>query len=173
MNRVTPSGRRDYALLLTMSAYGMGAAEVLGLRLSDIDWNAGTLRLQRPKTGVETLLPLSPVVGRAIVAYLRHGRPRHVGSRALFLRIRAPHGALSSSSAIRHLLIKYAKTAGGSAPFLGSHVLRHSHAGQQIEQGALPKVVADILGHRRPESTSVYVRIATARLRRMALPVPR
>jgi site-specific recombinase XerD len=51
--------------------------------------------------------------------------------------------------------------------------LRHSHAGRQIDQGAPPKVVSDILGHRRPESTSAYVRIATSRLRDVALSVPR
>jgi len=58
-------------------------------------------------------------------------------------------------------------------PLDGSHVLRHSHACRQIEGGAPPKVVSDILGHRRPSSTSAYVRVATERLRRMALPVPK
>jgi integrase len=60
-----------------------------------------------------------------------------------------------------------------SAAFLGTHVFRHSHATRQIEGGMPPKIVGDILGHRRPESTSVYVRGATLKLREIALPVPR
>jgi hypothetical protein len=34
-------------------------------------------------------------------------------------------------------------------------------------------VVGEILGHRRPQSTSAYIRVAMRRLRRVALPVPR
>ena len=43
---------------------------------------------------------------------------------------------------------------------------------RQIDLGQSAAVVGDILGHKRPESTSVYVRVALTRLRRMALPVP-
>jgi integrase len=56
---------------------------------------------------------------------------------------------------------------------LGSHVLRHTHACQQIELETSPKVLSDILGHRSPESLSAYVRIATERLRQLPLPVPK
>jgi site-specific recombinase XerD len=169
----TRSGRRDYALLLTMAIYGMGAGEVLGLRLEDIDWRRGILRVVRAKTGREVLLPLLAPVTRALVAYLRHGRPRHTTSRALFVRMHAPYGSLSGAAPVCHVLHKHARAAGICAPFLGSHALRHSHATRQFDLGAPPKVVGDILGHRDPESTSVYVRVALRRLRRVALPVPR
>jgi len=83
-----------------------------------------------------------------------------------------PYPRLTASSAIRHRIVKHATAAGLTATFLGSHVLRHSHACRQIEGGAPPKVVSDILGHRRPSSTSAYVRVAVDRLRGLALPVP-
>lgn len=70
------------------------------------------------------------------------------------------------------MVIRHAHTAGISAPYLGSHVLRHSHATRQIDTGAPIRVVADILGHRRPESTSTYARVALDRLRTLALAVP-
>jgi site-specific recombinase XerD len=41
-----------------------------------------------------------------------------------------------------------------------------------MEQGAHPKVLGDILGHRDPASISAYVRISTERLRQISLPVP-
>ena len=173
IDRSTPCGKRDYALLLLMSMYGLGAGETISLTLDDIDWRAATLRIVRPKTGVECMLPLLPAVARALVNYLRHGRPSHAQTRHVFMRMKVPHRPLSSSAAVRHRLVKHARAAGVSAPYLGSHVLRHTHAARQMEFGTSPKLIGDILGHRDPESTSAYLRVATERLRRMALPVPR
>jgi integrase len=155
-----------------MAVYGMGAAEVLALHLEDFNWGAARVSVRRPKTGAAVLLPLLPAVARAVVTYLRRGRARHASTRRLFVQIRAPHEPLTSS-AVRHIMKTRAREAGISGQFLGGHALRHSHAGRQIDQGAIPKVVSDILGHRRPESTSAYVRIATEQLRAVALSVPR
>lgn len=173
VDRSTSAGRRDYVMLLMMSAYGLGAGEVIRMSLDDIDWRAATMRVVRPKTGVENLLPLLPAVARALVAYLRHGRPPDAPTRHLLVSRKAPYLPLSASSAVRHVLIKHARIAGVSAPYLGSHVLRHSHACRQVEQGTRTKLIGDILGHRRPESTSAYIRIATEGLRELALAVPR
>ena len=166
------TGRRDYALLLLMATYGMGIAEALHLQLSDIDWRAGTIHMVRPKTGVECLLPLLPGVANAIVAYLRDGRPSHSAARALFVKAVAPYGPMSAG-AVQHAIRQHGRIAGLSPAKLSGHVLRHSHACRQIELGALPKVVSDILGHRDPASTSNYFRVATERLRELALPVPK
>jgi integrase len=172
IDRNTAGGRRDYALLLLMSIYGLGAGEVLRLRLEDIDWRAAVLHVTRPKTGVQVQLPLLPAVARVLVGYLRHGRPQHASTRHLFLSLRAPHGPLGASSAVQHIIHKHAQAGGVSAPYLGSHVLRHTHACRELEQGVPPKVIGDILGHRRPESTSAYLRVATERLREVALALP-
>jgi integrase/recombinase XerD len=83
-----------------------------------------------------------------------------------------PFGPLSGSSPVRHIIVKYAKAAGLNAPYLGSHVLRHSNAARQIDLGIRPQVLSDLLGHRDSESISAYVRIATETLRDISLPVP-
>ena len=155
-----------------MAAYGLGAGEARSLQLDDVDWTHRTLRICRPKTRQEVLLPLLPAVARALAAYVRRGRPR-TNARALFVRARAPHDALKTATAIGHILVKHARRAGVRATFLGSHALRHSHASRQIDLGASQKIVGDILGHRSPSSTSAYVRVALRRLRTLALPVPR
>lgn len=173
VDRSTPCGRRDYALLLMMSTYGMGAGEIIRLTLDDVDWQAATVHVMRPKTGVEFLLPLLPAVARALVSYLRRGRPRHARTRHLFITMRAPHQQLACSVTIRHILHTHAQRAGVTAPFMGTHVFRHTHACRQMELGTRTKVIGDILGHRDPESTSAYLRVATAQLRQVALQVPK
>lgn len=172
IDRSTPCGQRDYALLLLMSTYGLGAGEAIRLKLDDIDWRSSTLRVVRPKTHVEFMLPLLPAVARVLVNYLRHGRPGHVPTRHLFVQMLVPHARISGSSAVRHLLIKHARSAGVSAAYLGSHVLRHTHACRQMDMGTPPKLIGDILGHLDPDSTSAYLRVATKRLRQVSLAVP-
>ncbi len=167
-----PPGKRDFAMLLLMAAYGLGAAEVLGLSLDDVDWESELLRVRRPKTGVTIDLPLLPPVAKSLSAYLHAERPRNAGVRRIFLSTSMPHNPITSA-AIRYRIRHYARRAGITVDVLGAHVFRHSHASRQIDAGANVKIVSDILGHQRPSSTSVYVRVALRRLRRVALPVPR
>jgi site-specific recombinase XerD len=165
-------GMRDHALLLLMSTYGLGAGEVIGLQLQDIDWHAGTLQVRRPKTGVSFTLPLLPAVAKVLARYLQHGRPPHTPTRHVFVEMKLPFGPFASSGAVRHIVIKHARAAKIEAAYLGSHVLRHSNAARQIDAGIRPRVLSDLLGHRDPESVSAYVRIATESLREISLPVP-
>jgi integrase len=165
-------GRRDYAMLLLLATYGLGAGEVVRLRLDDVDWHANVLRAHRPKTAVPIELPLLPPVARALADYLQRGRPRGSAAREIFVTMGLPHRLLTTS-VLRHQVRKYAVRAGLAVAPLGAHVFRHSHATRQVDAGVPTKIVGDILGHRRPSSTSVYVRLALRRLRTVALPVPR
>lgn len=171
IDRRTALGKRDYAAALLMAAYGMGGAEVLALRLDDVDWEAGTLRIVRPKTGAETVVPLLGPVGQALASYLRNGRPRRSPTRALFVRGLPPYVSCRIN-ALRVRLQRYAAAAGVPAKFFGPHALRRSHASRQVEAAAPSKVVSDILGHNDPRSISAYARVATEQLREVSLPWP-
>lgn len=172
VRRSDPTGRRDFAMLLLLTTYGLGAAEILALRLEDLDWRERVLKVRRPKTNIGIELPLLPAVVRALAAYLRWERPPANGIPRVFLSRRMPYAPITSG-AIRHRIRLYAKRVGVSARVLGAHIFRHSHASRQIDAGANLKVVSDILGHRSSSSTSVYVRVALRRLRGVGLPVPR
>jgi len=74
-DRAAPLGRRDYAMTLCMVELGLRLSEVAQLSLDDLDWRQGTLRLVKNKTGRERLLPLPHRVEKALVGYLRRGRP--------------------------------------------------------------------------------------------------
>ena len=164
-------GKRDFAMLLMMALYGLGAAEILALRFEDVNWKTGIIDVRRPKTGVRIELPLLPPVANALGAYLQKERPFAAQTRRLFVSTMIPYRSLTSS-AIRHRIREYARKAGVAAKMIGAHAFRHAHASRQVDTGANLKVVSDILGHRRPSSTSVYVRVAIRRLRTVALPVP-
>lgn len=171
VDRKSPRGNRDYAVLLLMASCGLGTAEVCGLQLDDINWISGVLRVRRPKTGVQIDLPLIPPVAAALARYIHLDRPRHAIDRHVFVTATLPHQRLSGA-AVRQLLRKHEGVAGVSSPYMGPHALRHSHATRQVDLGAPPKVLGDILGHLRPASTSIYIRVATKRLRLVGLPVP-
>jgi integrase len=74
ISRMKAPGKRDFAIVLLLASYGVGAAEVLGLRLEDLDWEAGVLRTRRAKTNVAIELRLLPALAKAISAYLRWAR---------------------------------------------------------------------------------------------------
>ena len=88
-------GRRDYAMLMLLSSYGLRAGEVMGLRLSDIDWRHERLRIRHTKTGAYSELPLLRGPADALLDYLQHGRPATT-FREVFLRVLAPYRPLSS-----------------------------------------------------------------------------
>ena len=88
IDRRTPAGCRDYAILLLLARLGLRSGEVASLELDNIDWNAGRLSA-RGKSGQRSELPLSAEVGEAIATYLRRGRPQSA-SRRVFLRVKAP-----------------------------------------------------------------------------------
>jgi integrase len=156
-----------------MSLYGLGGAEIVSLRLEDIDWDRKTIRVCRQKTQSTILLPLLPEAARALADYLRHGRPTPCHYRHVFIRRKMPYRPLADPAFIRWMLTRYALKAGVTSGPIGCHVLRHSHATRQVELGTSLKVVGDILGHRDPKDTSRYTRSAVRRLHDLALPLPR
>ena len=84
-----PVGKRDRAILMLFTAYGLRAGEVAGLRLDNLDWEKETLRVRRPKPGRTHLYPLSRGVGQAILRYILEVRPS-CSERTLFLTLTAP-----------------------------------------------------------------------------------
>ncbi len=167
VDRRTPCGKRDHAILLLLVTYGLRAREVAALALEDIDWKRERLAVPERKGGHSTAFPLSTAVGEALVDYLRHGRPS-TDDRHVFLRAAAPirplGAAAVSSVARRHLL-----EAGIDVPRPGSHTLRHT-AVQRLVDADLPwKTIGDFLGHRSAASTAIYAKVAVEPLRRVAL----
>ena len=118
ISRSEAPGKRDFAIVLLLATYGLGAAEVLAIRLEDLDWHAGVLRVRRPKTNVPIELPLLPAVAKALTAYLRWERPPARSVHSLFLRKNMPYEPITSA-AIRYRIRHYARLAGIPARVIG------------------------------------------------------
>ena len=169
VDRRSPKGRRDYAILLLLARLGLRSLEVVRLELDDIDWAAGCLTVR--SKGRQTRLPLPAEVGEAIVAYLQHGRPGGT-SRGLFLRSRAPFLSFRESTSIAGIVRSAIERAGVHAPTRGAHQFRHALATQMLRHGASLKEIGELLGHRSIEATRIYAKVDIQALRTLALPWP-
>ncbi len=167
-DRRTGSGRRDFAMLVLLVRLGLRAGEVRGLCLDDIDWRAGEL-VVRGKGSRAERLPLPADVGEAVAGYLRRGRPATAEGRTVFVRVRAPHRALSSAG-VSAAVVAAAQRAGLGT--VRAHRLRHSAATQMLRAGAALPEVGQVLRHRLLLTTAVYAKVDRERLRLLARPWP-
>jgi site-specific recombinase XerD len=170
IDRRTATGRRDYAILLLLARLGLRSGEVASLQLDDIDWKAGQLSVHG-KSGHRNKLPLPGDVGRAIVAYLKSGRPPST-SRCVFLRARAPACAFQGGCAIGSIVRHRMQRSDVEAPTFGAHQFRHGLATAMLRGGASLGEIGDLLGHRHPQTTMIYTKVDIQALRKLALPWP-
>ncbi|MGH7988858.1 MAG: tyrosine-type recombinase/integrase [Limisphaerales bacterium] len=165
-----PDGLRDFTMLYLAARYGLRSRELVRLTLDHIDWQNGTLQVPQSKTRQTLQLPLTDETGTVLIRYLQTGRP-HSKHRELFLRQRAPIGALSYS-AVSMTLKKQIRLSGLELLPFSARVLRHSLAVHLLRCGVPMNHIGHVLGHRDCESTSIYLRLAVGDLRKVGLPVP-
>lgn len=166
-----PLHLRDRAVVECLATLGMRAGEVASLRLGAIDWRAGVLRIEKSKGRRADVLPLPPTVGRAITAYLRHGRPKTTDDH-VFVRHQYPVGMPFESHGISHLVQRVYRRANLRLPSTGAHILRRTAASRMVQGGASIKDVADVLRHRDLDTTRIYAKVDWPRLVEVALAWP-
>ncbi len=172
MDRSSPLGLRDYAVLLLAARYGMRPSDILRLCLDDIHWREGTIVFRQSKTGKPVTLPLLPDVSDALVEYLRAGRPSTT-SRHLFVRHRAPFEAFGHVTSLYNIMLSALHRAGlaqrpGSR---GLSLFRHTLATRMLGAHVSVKTIGDILGHTSTESTFIYTKVDVAALRSASLSI--
>ena len=167
VDRRSPVGKRDYAILVLLVSYALRAREVAALTLDDIDWKRDRLRIPERKAGHSTAYPLSPTVGAALLDYLQHGRPA-TAERGVFLRVLAPQGPLTQA-AVSSRASYYLHRAGIAVARAGSHTLRHTTIQRLVDADFPFKVIGDYVGHRSAASTEIYTKVALEALREVAL----
>ena len=167
-DRSTPTGRRDYAVMVLLARLGLRAGEVARLGLDDIDWRRGEIAILGKGNRTERL-PLPVEVGAAITAYLRRGRPGTAEGRSVFVRVHAPHRALTTGG-VTMVVFDAAQRAGLGR--MHAHRLRHTAATAMLRAGSPLAEVGQVLRHRSPLSTAIYAKVDREALAVLARPWP-
>lgn len=166
----TPGRLRDRAILLLLSRLGLRAGDVAQLRLTDIDWNNGTLQVTG-KGRYQVRLPLPQEVGNALLRYL-DCRPKVGDSDRVFLRSIAPIAPFASGDGVSSVVKHALRRAGVESPAKGAHLLRHTAATEMLRHGVPLDQIGLVLRHRSLDMTAYYAKVDVALLRSIAQPWP-
>lgn len=170
IDRHTRTGARDYTILHLMAHYGIRTGEIAVLRLESVNCAARTLTVWQPKTHSTLVLPLHEQTLCILKDYLSSSRPQ-TALPWLFLRGAAPLAAMTKYS-VSFMFKTRARRSGLPITQYSSYSLRHGFAQRLFLKGVGMKAIGDLMGHRNLVSTSVYLRLQSAMLRDVALPVP-
>lgn len=157
----TDKGLRDRAILEVLYASGLRVSELLGLKLSDIEWEVGSLtcfgkgskqrKVPMGRTALDSLLRYMPARQRLL---------KGINSHRLFVEA----GGQALTRQKLWLIIKeYGRKAG--IDYISPHVLRHSFATVLLEHGADLRSVQLLLGHADIATTQIYTHVTDEKLR--------
>jgi len=172
VNRNTPVGKRNYAIVLLASRLGLRSADIAGLEFSHLNWRNSKISLSTQKTGKTIELPILPEVGNALIDYLKHGRPIST-SQKVFLLAKAPFCEITSMIVGNVIQATMRKSGVDTTRRKhGPHALRHSLATNMLRLGGTIPVISEVLGHQSTDTTNVYLKIDYQSLLRCVMPVP-
>jgi integrase len=148
-------GHRLEALFTVAVVTGLRQGELLGLRWSDVDLQAGTLTvrqsLQRVDGKLQAVEPKTPRSRRTVplpelaLSALRAHRAAQDGRIGSLYLFTTPGGSPLDGTNVYHRFLEVAKAAG--LPRIRFHSLRHTAASLLLAQGVHPRVVMEMLGH--------------------------
>ena len=174
IDRGSPKGKRDYAIILLACHLGLRVTDIKNLTMDNFHWTEKKLVFVQSKTKRCLSLPLTPGLGWAVIDYLRYGRPQ-IESPYVFVRHMAPYGPFAKGDHLSQLIASYMERA--HLPKLkkkrGMHSLRHTLASMLLENDTPLELISDILGHTDTDSTAVYLKVDIKKLRECALDLER
>jgi site-specific recombinase XerD len=149
-------------------AYGAGlrVSEVVALKVSDIDSERKTLRIEQGKGQRDRFAMLSPQLLELLRDWWRAARPQ-----AWLFPGQNPVNPMSARQLVR--AVHAAAQAAGIAKRVSPHTLRHSFATHLLEQNVDIRVIQVLLGHAKLETTALYTRVAVNTIRDVTSPLER
>ena len=157
-------GVRDRAMLEVLYVTGIRRRELTMLDVADISFDGETLTVRKGKGGKDRLVPLGSRALDWLRRYLTHTRPRlaaGTSDSALFI---TGYGERFNVNALGNHIRKLIDKAELDRP--GScHLLRHSCATHMHERGADIRVIQQLLGHARLDTTAIYTDVSIHHLK--------
>jgi len=159
-----PIGIRDRAILEVLYSTGMRRMELTGLTVHSVDLDGQTVMIRKGKGRRDRLIPIGERAIRWIERYLFDVRPLLVtggDNMVLFLTNR---GHAFTPDSLSRLVTGYVKHArinkSGSC-----HLFRHSMATLMLENGADIRIIQQLLGHAKLETTAMYTHLSINHLK--------
>ena len=171
-DRQTAQGCCEHAEALCMIELGLRNCEVVHLRLQDIDWELGIVRVPVMKTGVARIVPLPATVGDVLRHYIKRFRGASQSDR-VFLRHAKMSGNPVSTHCVRMAMRRAYRRCGFPGAYGGTHVLRRTFATRLHARGADLREIGDLLGHQDLMTTSLYADVTVSDMRVLVQPWPR
>ena len=170
-DRQTAQGCCEHAAALCMIELGLRNCEVVHLRLQDLDWESGMVRVPVMKTGVARIVPLPATVGDVLRQYIKRFRGASQSDR-VFLRHSKMAGTPVSTHCVRMAMRRGYRRCGFPGAYGGTHVLRRTFATRLHVRGADMREIGDLLGHQDLMTTSLYTDVSVTNLRVLVQPWP-
>lgn len=139
-------------ILALMYSCGLRISEILNLRLKHIDLDRRQLVVVQSKGRKDRYVVLAESTVPLLVNYVSSYQPKEY----LF---QGERGGPYSATSIRAFLKRSCRRAGISKR-VTPHTLRHSYATHLIENGVNLRLVQELLGHSKPETTMIYTHVA-------------
>jgi integrase/recombinase XerD len=152
-NRRAPTGLRNRCLMQVMCDAGLCVSEAVHLRVRDLVWQSGKLKVHQGKGKKDRVLWLNE---DALNALRRWRAVRPMVSEWLFPNLR---GQLLHDSYVREMVKRYARKA-GIAKDVHPHMLRHTFATDLYRETKNIRLVQKALGHAALSTTMIYTHIA-------------
>ena len=156
-NEKTPLGLRNRLCLELLYASGLRISELLNLALTDLDLDAGLLRVVG-KGNKQRIVPFGKKALLAINEYLGSARPIITKNRAVAYLILNARGKRMSRMGFFKILRKY-RIRSDIKKRVTPHTFRHSFATHLLEGGADLRAVQELLGHADISTTQIYTHI--------------
>jgi integrase/recombinase XerC len=164
-DRSKADGARDAALLEILYSSGIRLSELIGLRVADIDFGNGTIKVTG-KGSKQRIIPFGSKARSALRAYLAV-RPsfalRGSGAANAFLSAR---GKPMSPKGVNRLMNRYIGMV-SEIEKRSPHILRHTFATHLLNRGADLRAVKELLGHESLSTTQMYTHVSVEHLRKV------
>ena len=110
IDRGSPKGKRDYAIILLACVLGLRVTDIKSLTFGCFHWDTKKLIFNQSKTRETVTLPIPSEVGWAVIDYLKYGRPK-VDSSIIFIRHVAPFLPFSEGDHLHQIIRGYMRIA--------------------------------------------------------------
>jgi integrase len=151
---------RDLGIVQLMLFCGLRSAEVLSLKLADVSFEEGQLRV-RGKGGKERMLPVPCTLVETLQAYLRLERPRRCSTSELFVVLQGERRGQPMTRAGLRTLLRYRRASPGLAN-ANPHRFRHTFGADMARAGVPLVVLQKMMGHNDPATTLQYINLSMA-----------